>query len=111
MGKRIFASIVIMFFCTSLAIAAESNRTRTKDQKKDQECKIIRLDTMQNQIIAKDQIRKRDRMKDPDRNRDGSCGIIGADSAPYQMTAKQNMHRKGNQKGDRQRTQSKTCQG
>ena len=113
MGKRIFASIIIMFFCASLAIAAGPNRNGTRDQKKaqDQDCKIIQLDKMQNQITAK--VHKREQTKDPDRIRDCTVEIIGAGSASYPMTAKQNMHRNGNQnqKGDTNRTQNRSCQG
>ena len=98
MAKKIFISIIIMFFCTSFAIAGDQTKRKDqkKDQKKDGSCETIQMDSMQKQIMAKDQIQKRHRIKITDRKRYGSNEAIGLHSSQYRMNVKQNMNRKGN---------------
>ena len=87
-----------MFFCTSLAMAGDQTRRKDqkKDQKKDGSCEAIQMDSMQKQIMAKDQIQKRHRIKIPERKRYGSGEVIGSHSSQYRMNVKESMHRKGN---------------
>jgi len=100
MVKKIVTSFIVMFFCASLAIAAdqikEKEQKQDRIQKKDGTCEMIQTGSMQKQIMAKDQIQKRDQLRTPERKRDGSCEMIQTGSMPYQIIAKQNRNMKGN---------------
>lgn len=64
MFKKIFTTIMVCFFCASMATAADQIRQKDQkqDQKKDGSCKMIQMDDSQNQNMAalKQRIRKRD---------------------------------------------------
>ncbi|MBA3027610.1 MAG: hypothetical protein FP816_02185 [Desulfobacteraceae bacterium] len=76
MFKKIFSSMMIIFFCASVASAADQMRTRTpiKDQKKlkDGSCQMMNSGSM---LLSADQLKTRDQIKSKDRLKlkDGSC--------------------------------------
>jgi len=116
MIKRIFTSILVVFFCAGLAIAADQERSKSQDpikqQKKDQSCQTVKADSMSHQILVKQSRQmKGNQNGDLQRDRDGSCQTVKADSMSYQILAKQNRYMKGNQNGDLQRKRDGSCQG
>lgn len=69
MIKQIFAFIMVIFFCSSIALAATpaNHKNQKKVQKQDGSCNIIEVDNDQFQLLAADQTRTRNPKKD------GSC--------------------------------------
>ena len=78
MIKKVFTSILIVFFCASIALAAEQKQTRKKnqvgEQKRVRSCDVIHSDLTEHQMIVKqNRHMKRTPNGDQDRLRDGSC--------------------------------------
>jgi hypothetical protein len=73
MTKQIFAFIMVIFFCSSLALAATQpgQKDQKRTQKRSGSCSIIEVDNGQSQHLAADQTRTR--KPSPDRKRDRDC--------------------------------------
>jgi len=98
MAQKFIISTLIMFFCTSMAIAADQAgiKDQKQDQKKDGPSDILQKDSMQKQIMTKDQIQNHDRIRFSDRNRIGSGEAIGTHSPQHRMIENRSMPRQGN---------------
>jgi len=115
MIKRIFTSILVVFFCAGLAIADGQDRINSKDQDKQQQkaksCQTVKADSMSYQILAEQSRQmKGNQNGEPKTLRDGSCQTVKADSMSYQILAKQSRNMKGNQKGNPKTLRDGSCQ-
>jgi len=89
MVKKIFASIMVIFFCASIASAADQIRQKgqMQDQKRDGSCGIIQMDDGQEQSLAANQTRTRNPIRD--RKKDGSCESYLTKDNGYFLSADQ----------------------
>lgn len=89
MIKQIFAFIMVIFFCSGLALAATptNHKNQKKAQKQDGSCNIIEVDNGQFQLLAADQTRTPNRTRD--RKKDGSCKTSLTDDGGLMISADQ----------------------
>jgi hypothetical protein len=66
MVKKVIASIMVIFFCASIASAADQIRQKgqKQDQKRDGSCGIIQMDDGQEQRLAANQTRTRNPIRE-----------------------------------------------
>lgn len=95
MIKQILAFIMVIFFCSSLALAATpaNQKNQKKTQKQSGSCNIIEVDNGQFQLLSADQTRTR---KPPtqDRKKNGSCKTSLTDDEGLIISAEQARDRK-----------------
>jgi len=110
MIKQIFAFIMVIFFCSSLGLAATpaNQKNQKKTQKQSGSCNIIEVDNGQFQLLAAEQTRTR---KPPtqDRKKNGSCKTSLTDDEGLIISADQTQTKAKDRKSQKDLKRNGSC--
>ncbi len=110
MIKQIFAFIMVIFFCSSLALAATpaNQKNQKKTQKQSGSCNIIEVDNGQFQLLVAEQTRTR-KQPTQDRKNDGSCKTSLTDDEGLIISADQTQTKAKDRKSQKDLKRNGSC--